>query len=139
MSNNRKILLGVGVLILGLQLIPVNHSNPPIVKEPTWDSPRTRELAKKACFDCHSNETHYPWYSRIAPISFWLNNHIEEGREHLNFSDWTQRHSDADEVVEEIKEGEMPMKPYVIMHSEAKLSANEQNELIEGLRKTMQE
>ena len=79
-------------LVLVAQLIPYgrNHRNPPIVAEPTWNSPSTRALAERACFDCHSNETRWPWYSHVAPTSWLVQNHVDEGREVLNFSDWNR-------------------------------------------------
>src|SRR3954449_12180710 len=81
--------LGIGVVI---QLIPYGHShaNPPVLKEPKWDSPQTRALAQRACFDCHSNETTWPWYTHIAPVSWLIARDVIEGRQHLNFSTWGQ-------------------------------------------------
>jgi len=73
----KKILIGMvlagGIVFIAMQLVPYGHAhtNPPVTGEPKWDSPQTRELAKRACFDCHSNETDWPWYSNIAPVS-WL-------------------------------------------------------------------
>ena len=84
-------------------------------------------ILHKACYDCHSYETKYPWYAGIAPVSFFLNNHIEEGREHLNFSEWNtypikdQQHI-AEEIVEVVKEKEMPMLSYWLVHWDAKLT-----------------
>jgi len=77
-------------LVIVIQLVPFgrNHTNPPVVQEPNWDSPRTRELAVRACFDCHSNETVWPWFSNIAPISWLVYRDVFEGREHLNYSEW---------------------------------------------------
>jgi hypothetical protein len=129
----------VGVLaVFGLiQLFPVSRTNPPIVNEPVWDSPQTRTLAEKACFTCHSNETQWPWYAQIAPVS-WLTAHdVTDGREHLNFSDWNQHHASAGEIKEVINEGEMPPWYYTLMHSDAKLSDQEKAELIAGLQATL--
>ncbi len=133
-------IVAVGGFVL-IQLVPYgrNHTNPPITGEPNWDSPQTRELAQRACFDCHSNETVWPWYSNIAPIS-WLTQHdTEEGREHLNFSTWNnggQGH-EPEEAMETIAEGEMPMPVYLITHPEARLTAAEKQALIDGLRATI--
>lgn len=132
--------LGVLVLLFGLiQLVPYgrNHTNPPVVREPNWDSPATRELAKRACFDCHSNETVYPWYSKIAPASWLLQRDIDEGRRKLNFSEWGQRRVRVDEVVEVIESGEMPMPIYLPMHPEARLTAAEKQALIQGLQASL--
>src|SRR5215831_3235209 len=80
-----------------IQLIPFGreHTNPPVTQEPAWDSPGTRELAKRACFDCHSNETVWPWYSRVAPVSWLTQRDVNGGRRHVNFSEWNkpQRHA----------------------------------------------
>ncbi len=91
----KKIILGAaGVLVVGLiaiQLVPYgrNHTNPPVQSEPNWDSPETRALAERACFECHSNETAWPWYSNIAPVSWLVQHDVDEGREKLNFSEWS--------------------------------------------------
>tara|TARA_R100001015_G_C4619142_1_gene175774 strand:- start:178 stop:627 length:450 start_codon:yes stop_codon:yes gene_type:complete len=87
-------------------------------------------LIKGACYDCHSYQSEYPWYSNIAPFSWWIDDHIEEGREHLNFSDWSKYKAEkkshkAEEAVEEIKEGEMPLESYQLAHSSARLSDEE--------------
>lgn len=92
-------------------------------------------LIKAACYDCHSHQAKYPWYSNVAPVSWMVAHHIEEGRQHLNFSTWaTYPEKKADhkleECVEEIEEGNMPMKPYVIMHSEAKMTDAQKSALI---------
>jgi hypothetical protein len=79
-------LIALGILI---QLIPYghDHSNPPVKSEPAWESPATRALAHRACFDCHSDQTGWPWYSNLAPASWLLTNDVMEGRQRLNFSD----------------------------------------------------
>jgi cytochrome c551/c552 len=128
-------LLGIGVLI---QVVPFGrqHANPPVIQEPAWDSPQTRDLARRACFDCHSNETVWPWYSSVAPVS-WLNQRdVNDGRSHLNFSEWNKAQKHAGHVVKEIQSGDMPLWFYLPMHSEARLSDAEKGELIAGFRKT---
>ena len=128
-------ILGLLVFFIIIQLIPFGrqHSNPPVIQEPKWDSPQTRELAQRACFDCHSNETVWLWYSNIAPVSWLVQRDVNEGREKLNFSDWG-RAREKDEIIEVIQEGEMPMPIYLIMHPEARLSAAEKEALISGLQ-----
>ena len=101
-----------------------------------WDAPATRELAQRACFDCHSNETTWPWYGYIAPVSWRLADHINEGRGVLNFSTWDQPNTDLDEVVENIEENEMPLSDFLLMHPEAKLTAAEKTTLIAGFKAT---
>lgn len=133
-------LIALGVIVGGfaiLQAVPYgrDHENPPVDQEPAWDSPATRDLAQRACFDCHSNETTWPWYSHIAPVSWLVQHDVEEGREHLNFSDWAQKRQEIHEAAEEMEEGEMPMPIYLVLHSEAKLSPEEQKTLMDGLNK----
>ena len=133
-----RALVALGVLFVLIQFIPFgrNHTNPPVQAEPQWDSPQTRALAKRACFDCHSNETRWPWYSNIAPISWLVYLDTINGRSHLNFSEWNTQGGDLQEAIEAIQEGEMPPFYYAIMHPEARLSAAEKQALIEGLRNT---
>ncbi len=126
------------VAVIGIQLVPVERTNPPVVRDVAWDSPETRALAERACFDCHSNETKWPYYSYIAPISWRVAQHVSMGRRHLNFSDWTQPNEDLDEVIEVMEEGEMPLSDYLLMHSEARLSPEETEALIAGFRRTFE-
>jgi hypothetical protein len=127
----------VGIFVL-IQLVPYgrDHTNPPITAEPAWDSPQTRELAAGSCFDCHSNETEWPWYTSVAPFS-WLTQHdVESGRSVLNFSEWNRPQADVGEVTEVIAEGGMPPWYYKVLHSAARLLDQEKQRLIEGLRAT---
>lgn len=140
MSRLTRILLIGGATLLGLflviQLIPFgrDHSNPAVAQEPNWDSPETRAIAQRACYDCHSNETVWPWYANVAPVSWLIVRDTLEGREHLNFSEWGRGEGEeAEELVEVVRSGEMPPAQYVVMHPEAKLSADEQQALIQGL------
>jgi len=100
-------------------------------------------LLKTICYDCHSNQVSYPWYSNVAPVSWWLNDHIDEGREHLNFSEWGNYKKDkkehkAEEAWEEVKEREMPLKSYTFIHRDANLS-EEQRDLLVTYFKSIQE
>lgn len=125
-----------GLVLFGLiQLVPYgrDHTNPPVVQEPAWDA-QTRALAKRACFDCHSNETVWPWYSNIAPISWLLQRDAEKGRDEMNFSEWEQGEDKTDDIAEVIREGEMPLPPYLLMHPTARLSDAEKEQLIQGLQ-----
>jgi len=138
----KKIILLLIILFGVIQFIPYGkeHTNPKVVAEPKWDSPKTKEIFMKACGDCHSNETKYPWYSSIAPISWAMAHHIEEGREHFNVSMWgQQKKNEGDEAIEEIEEGEMPLKSYLLAHPEARLSDVEKQLLMDGLKKTFGE
>lgn len=128
----------LGGLFAALQILPVGapRDNPPVVVEPAWDSPRTRELFARACADCHSNETRWPWYSRVAPVSWLVAHDVAGGREHLNVSEWNRKQKDAHEAAEEVEEGQMPLPIYLPMHPEARLSPGEKAELVRGLAAT---
>jgi len=128
------LLAGVAGFAL-IQLVPYgrNHSNPPVVKEPAWDTPQTRDLAQRACFDCHSNETVWPGYSNIAPISWLIQRDVDEGRRRLNFSEWGRGRQEMRELAEIIGEGEMPPAYYVLLHPNAQLTPAEKEILINGL------
>jgi hypothetical protein len=124
----------VSIVVL-IQIVPYGHGheNPPPVQEPRWASQEVRELAVRACFDCHSNETVWPWYSHVAPISWMVQNHVDEGRHELNFSEWHRPQEEADEAAEEIRDGEMPPRSYLLTHPEARLSSSEKELLAQGL------
>jgi len=127
------------VAFVVIQFIPYRVTNPAVGQEPAWDSPRTRQLAVVACFDCHSNETNTTWFEDVAPLSWWITNHVKEGREALNFSEWGARQGEADDAAETVREGSMPPDYYTWlgMHGDAKLSAAERQELATGLQKTL--
>jgi len=134
------ILAGIALLFL-IQTIPYGNrpANPPVVNEPRWDSPATRALAERACFDCHSHETKMPRYGRFAPLSWLIQYDVDKGRSELNFSDWrngTREAERADKIREEILEGGMPPLPYRIAHPEARLQEAEKQQLINGLSAT---
>ncbi|MDP3267121.1 MAG: heme-binding domain-containing protein [Sulfuricurvum sp.] len=134
-----KILAAVAIAAVAIQFIPYgkDHTNPPIISEPTWDSPQTKELFNNACADCHSHQTKYPWYSDVAPISWLLARDVQEGREHFNVSAWgAQKKNEGKEAAKEVREGEMPPWFYLPTHPEAKLSDTEKNELATGMEKT---
>jgi hypothetical protein len=132
------IILGVTFTIL-LQLVPYgrNHTNPPIVQEPQWDTPQTRALVSRACFDCHSNETVWPWYSNIAPVSWLVQADVDGGRQTLNFSEWGTTWLNYGEIGEVVAEGRMPPGQYLIMHPEARLNQAEKDALLKGLQSSI--
>lgn len=133
--------VGLGILacLLMIQLVPYgrDHVNPPTVGEPRWDSPATRALAKQACFDCHSNETEWPAYARIAPASWLVQYDVMEGRAALNFSEWQRPQSKANDAAEELREGEMPPAMYRLMHAHARLTDADRDRLARGLARTL--
>jgi mono/diheme cytochrome c family protein len=125
------------VLLFALiQAVPYgrSHGNPSVRQEPAWDSPATRALAADACFDCHSNQTSWPWYSHIAPISWLIQRDVDNGREALNFSEWDREQEGADEAAEKVGEKEMPPAWYGWLHPKARLSSAERQALVQGLQ-----
>ena len=134
------VLIGLVVVGLLIQLIPLpgRGNNPPVTSEPNWDSPQTRLLAKRACFDCHSNETVWPWYSYVAPVSWLVYNDTMQGRSRMNFSKWTSRpQPGVGEIGGIIQEGEMPPAVYLPMHPAAQLTVAEKQQLITGLNNSL--
>ena len=132
------ILGGLVVLVIVMQFVPIGEktSNPAVRREPNWDSPRTRELVVRACFDCHSNQANYPWYSYVAPVSWLVHHDVREARLKLNFSEWDLPQREALAAVEQIEKGDMPLPIYVPLHPEARLSAEEKAALIQGIEAT---
>ena len=132
-------LVVAGAFMLAIQFIPYGraHTNPPVISEPEWDSETTRELAVRACFDCHSNETTWPWYSNIAPASWLVQRDVDEGRARANWSEWGSNPDDeSSESAETVSDGSMPTPAYALLHTEARLSDEEIDALIAGLEET---
>ncbi len=114
------------VLVLLMQLVPITRDNPTISGTLDAPPPVTATL-RRACFDCHSNETVWPWYSRVAPASWLVAHDVHEGREHLNFSTWTdlprtEQTKRLLEIAEEVEKGAMPPGIYTPLHPEARLT-----------------
>jgi mono/diheme cytochrome c family protein len=140
---SRRFWVRVGLVLalafVAIQFVPYgrDHPNPPVGAEPAWDSPETRALAKQACFDCHSNETEWPTYSHVAPVSWLIQHDISEGRAVLNFSEWQRPQNEAKEAAEEVLEGEMPLRMYQLMHAHARLTAADRERLVRGRERTL--
>jgi hypothetical protein len=134
----RNLLIGLAAVFALIQLVPYgrNHENPPVVAEPPWSSPEVRALAVRACYDCHSNETHWPWYSHVAPISWLVQRDTMEGRRDFNISEWNRPQRKAKKASKSVEKGEMPLFIYLPTHPKARLSPSERAQLIEGLRAT---
>jgi hypothetical protein len=128
----------VGMFLL-LQLVPYGrtHSNPRSGAEPAWDSPRTRELAVRACFDCHSNHTKWPWYANVAPLSWAVQFDVETARSVINFTEWNGRYALAAYAGRRTSSGMMPPYKYRMAHPEAELTPEERMELARGLEATL--
>lgn len=136
----KRIGIGLVIILALMQFKQIDKTNPEYNEAEdfitiTQPSEEIATLIKAACYDCHSHQAKYPWYSNVAPISWMVEHHIEEGREHLNFSEWgsydtKKANHKLEECIEEIEEGEMPMKPYVVMHSEVKMSKEQKKALM---------
>lgn len=118
-----------------MQLVPYgrDHNNPTGGKRIAWDSKRTQHLMTGACMDCHSDETRWPWYSNVAPVSWLVVRDVKDGRRELNLS---RDAPEVEELIETIREGSMPPLQYKPSHPAARLSAGEKADLIRGLRAT---
>lgn len=144
----KKISIGLVVLLVLIQFFPMekNESGPTEfdISKSYNISDNVATIMKGACNDCHSNTTVYPWYSKIQPVGFWLNHHVEEGKEHLNFSQFTkiplrvQNHK-FEEIVEMVENGEMPLAEYTYLglHPEAKLTGEQRQVLIDWAKEQM--
>lgn len=139
----KKVILGVVIgLAVGfvlIQFLPYghDHSNPAVGAEPQWDSAQTRDLVVRACYDCHSNQTTWPWYSNIAPVSWLIQHDVVEGRARLNFTEWNTARGEVDNAARMVQRGEMPQSYYVALHPTANLTAAEKQALITGLQATV--
>ena len=122
----KKILIAVLVIIIGIQFIPVERNNPPVTQE--INAPENvLKILKNSCYDCHSNETNWLWYSYVAPVSFLVASDVRNGRKRVNFSEWDKYDEEKKEkkleyILEDVVEGEMPLAIYTLIHSDAKLS-----------------
>jgi hypothetical protein len=134
MKRYKIILISIMAVLLLIQIFPVQRTNPPSTNQPNWDSPKTKEYFDRACLDCHSNHTKWPWYSYVAPVSWLLISDVDRGRSKFNISNSDM--GEYDEAAEEVEKGYMPIPVYIPIHPEAKLSEVEKKEFIEGLKRT---
>jgi len=140
-SLNRKTILSIllGIFII-MQFFRIDKTNPPVNKaldfiEIHQPSKEIAGMLKDACYDCHSHEVKYPWYTNVTPVSWWVKGHIDEGLAELNFSEWGNydagkaKHK-LEESYEKVEKKEMPLTPYLIAHSEARLTTEQRAELV---------
>lgn len=125
----RWFLFGIVLALIVMQFVPVERSNPPVEEEVPAPA-NVRAMLRRACYDCHSNETRWPWYSHVAPVSWLVAHDVHEARKHLNFSTWNQYNPKRqarklNEVWEEVDEGEMPLWYYLTVHRDAVLSVED--------------
>ncbi len=135
----RGVLVAAGLFVL-LQVFQPDRTNPPVdpaqqIEQHHPASPAVAGLLRKACFDCHSNDTRWPWYSYVAPVSWLVSRDVSVGRKHLNFSEWGSYEARRQvgrlgAIAEEVGSGAMPLPIYISMHSEADLSAEERDSLV---------
>ncbi|MDZ7675887.1 MAG: heme-binding domain-containing protein [Acidimicrobiales bacterium] len=130
----RPVLTVLGLVFLAIQLVPYGwtHSNPPITDPVRWDSPQVESVVRAACYDCHSNETDWPVYAYVAPMSWLVRSDVESGRDELNFSEWDDFDSEADDAAEEVIVGSMPPREYTLLHPDAQLNNVEKRLLIDA-------
>lgn len=142
--NKTKIGIGLLIIIVVMQFFRIDQSNGEVdiskdFIQMTQPAGEVKMILTSSCYDCHSVRTEYPWYANIAPVSWWIKHHVDEGSEHLNFSVWgdysakRQDHK-LEEIIEEVEEGEMPLKSYTWMHAEAKLSDEQKSALIDWVK-----
>ncbi|MBK7631950.1 MAG: heme-binding domain-containing protein [Ignavibacteriales bacterium] len=126
----KKFIAFIALILIGIQFIPVERTNPPVQSD--IDAPaNVKAIFKKACYDCHSNETNWAWYTKVAPASFLAVKDVEDGRRHLNFSEWGNYTSKTekmkDEIWDEVREEQMPPWQYKIFHSDKVLTQEEKD------------
>jgi hypothetical protein len=131
--------LAVAVVFVGIQLVRIDRSNPPVASGKSIEYHVTvpgdvGEILGRSCNDCHSYKTVYPWYSHVAPVSWFLRNHIDHGREHFNMSEFgdlspEKQARKLEEICDEVRGGEMPLPSYLWIHHDAVLSEADKNAL----------
>ncbi|KUG25476.1 putative cytochrome c [hydrocarbon metagenome] len=133
----KKLFLGVVLVFIAIQFYPYgrDHNNPPVTNQVKWDSDFTKETFYNACADCHSNETNWPWYSHLAPVSWLIQSDVEKGRRRFNIS-VREGLKEADEAYEEVEKGEMPLPIYLPLHPKARFDDIQKDRFIAGLKAT---
>jgi len=137
----KKIGIVLLVVLIGMQFYRPNKNLSDgdyvaVFEAETNPSTEVKQILKSTCYDCHSGNTVYPWYNNVAPISYWLDHHVKEGKEELNFSDWgnysdKKKDHKLEELVEEVKKGKMPLKEYTWTHKEARLTEAQKKSLLD--------
>ncbi len=128
----------MAALLVLIQFWPVKRTNPPVTSD-VVASTEVKALLRRACYDCHSNETRWPWYSRVAPVSWLLADHVKDGRKDLNFSEWPVLDFEAqqeafEDITKQLQEGKMPLLSYKLGHPESWLNAEERAVLLDWAR-----
>ena len=144
MNNSKKIVIVFGFVLVGIQWIPITENQ---TNNPKTDflvdfkaSEEVTAIFKTSCYDCHSNNTYYPWYSKIQPMRFMMSNHVKNGKKDLNFNEFNtyskrRQKSKLKSIISQIEDNEMPLKSYSLLHKEAKLSTGEKKTIIDWIDK----
>ncbi|WKB81577.1 heme-binding domain-containing protein [Cellulophaga lytica] len=142
----KKILLALLVILIAMQFYRPEKNNAETDLKTAFltetnPSKEVQKILETSCYDCHSNTTAYPWYNNIAPVSYWLADHVKDGKKHLNFSEWEKysikkKDHKLDEVMETIESGEMPLNEYTWTHTEANLTSAQKQAVIEWVKNT---
>ncbi|MEQ8925863.1 MAG: heme-binding domain-containing protein [Fulvivirga sp.] len=148
MKTSTKIIAAIAIILIVIQFFGIDKSaeaSDPQMDILVYENAPTevKDIMQRACYDCHSYKTKYPWYTNVAPVSWWIAHHIEEGREHMNFAKWGEytaekKEHKMDEFIEEVEEGEMPLTSYTITHSEAQLTDMEKAVIMEWAKTVME-
>jgi Haem-binding domain len=131
----KRVAIGLGGVFVAIQFVPYGwwKDNPPVVADAPWPDAASADVARTSCYGCHSNETDWPLYSYVAPMSWLVRSDVENGRDELNFSDWDDAEGEADDAIEAIEEGSMPPGRYTLIHRDASLSDEERDVLVGAL------
>ena len=145
MILKKKILVGLVLLFVIAQFFsPKKNQSDLLSKEAFFvqsNAPKeVQKILNQACFDCHSDQTSYPWYNSITPINYWLNSHVNGGKKHFDISKWStysvkRKAHKLEELIEEVQEGKMPLTSYTWTHKEADLSADQIEALVDWAQK----
>jgi Haem-binding domain len=133
-ASAKRVLLGSLVALVAIQFIPVERSNPPVRLE-VQAPPEVAAVLRRACYDCHSNETKWPWYAHVAPMSWLLSAHVRSGRGDVNFSEWPALDTELqalafDDIRKQIEQRKMPLWSYLLLHPEARLTEADRRTLL---------
>ena len=125
----------LAVAAVAIQFVPYGwwHENPPVIQDAPWPDAASEAIARESCYSCHSNETNWPLYSYVAPMSWLVRSDVEAGRDEFNLSDWSEDGDHADDAIEMIQEGAMPPDTYTMIHRDAALTAEERDILVQAL------
>lgn len=143
----KKILIGLLVVFIAIQFfrpgknLQATTPSTDLVKHFTVPAD-VQNILYKACYDCHSNHTNYPWYANVQPVAWWLDDHIREGKKELNFSDFAnyrlrRQYHKLEETIEMVKEDQMPLESYTFIHNEARLTSTEKEALVKWADEAM--